>query len=113
MIWGIVRERRQDLSAGGRLGFVNPHRIWHTRRPWCTAHEALRVVAERSCQDELALVGDDCVFAVVNGRRSQQPDPAVAMLGVVPGKELLAERPRTVNPASDIHALNETEEGLS
>jgi hypothetical protein len=66
-----------------------------------------------SCGEDLvAPRGDVSGVAVVNGRRREQPDSRVPMLGVVPGEERLAEGPRRLDGGEPIRKLGPVLERL-
>ena len=82
------------LSAGLLvLGRVDPGCAWQFRRGWRFADEAFGVGVVGGVQDLGAVGPDGCGLAVVDVGGGVQAEPAVMMLVVVPGEEVLAVRP--------------------
>ena len=82
------------LSVGFLLlGRVDPGCAWQFRRGWWLADEAFGVGVVGGVQDLGASGLDGCGPAVVDVGGGVQAEPAVPVLVVIPGEEVLAVRP--------------------
>jgi hypothetical protein len=93
-------------------GLVDPHRRWQSGRLGWFADEPLGVGGVGALQHHGAGAGDRLGAVVVHVGRSEQADPRVAMLGVVPAEEALAKGAGVLDAAEPVGKGRVVLEGL-
>src|SRR5271157_2128313 len=79
------------LGLDGGAGLVEPHLGWQGRGKRAPSAEPVGPGGEGAIEDELAAGLDGPCGAVVDRGRGVEPDPGMAVLGVVVGEEEVAE----------------------
>jgi hypothetical protein len=93
------------LRTAPRYRFVNPDGIGQGQRFWEIALKSLGVFFECGIKNSLSIFDDLLCPSIMDILRGEETYSGMVMFGVVPGEELLAERPGVFDASEPVGEL--------